>query len=120
MEIKVKCVKIEHESTRQDQSYCLSLNIAYCTTLHHALDIFFKPELLTDSQRISVENHGLQDAFATKHIKKFPPILKIHLQRFYFDAKSAKTIKNTQRLEFPLELDTASLGTGKEVYRLNG
>ena len=76
-----------------------------CDVNNVVLDIVYESfkeyvaiETMDGDNKYDAGSHGLQDADKGVIFTKFPPVLHLHLMRFYFDYNTEQNVKINDRL----------------------
>ena len=115
MDDYVRCLKCNHESTRNDTFLDVSLTVKskfdniYNESLEKALLNFIKPETLDEGNQYFCNNcQSKQDAVKGLKFKKLPYILVMQLKRFDLDYETMQRIKLNDKVTFPTILNANS------------
>ncbi|GAN10196.1 cysteine proteinase [Mucor ambiguus] len=101
----IKCINVDHESSRSEEFYDIQLNVKGCQDLKESFEEYIREEMLEKENKYMAEGHGLQDAKKGVIFEAFPPVLQIQLKRFDYDMHKDAMVKINDRHEFPAEID---------------
>ncbi|XP_026996022.2 ubiquitin carboxyl-terminal hydrolase 8 isoform X2 [Tachysurus fulvidraco] len=100
----LQCLTCHHRSRTFETFMYLSLPLAssYKCSLQDCLKLFSKEEKLTDNNKVFCPHCKAQREFTKKlEIWKVPPILLIHLKRFWYEGRWKQKLQTS--VDFPLE-----------------
>lgn len=99
---KIKCLKVDYESSKKEKFYDLRLDINECKNIYQSFDKLVKGDLLDGDNQYNTEDYGKQDARIFPELIQMPQVLFLHLNRLEFSLYAKKI---TQDYEFYKEID---------------
>lgn len=122
----IRCINKNNHISSEKVSTHFDLSLAFkgMSSLQQAVANYFAPEMLIGEHQYKCSEHGLQDAERHTTISRYPQVLAVHLQRFWFDEVLGRFNKITDKLDIPLTLDLSPYSldrvqTSDKVYELS-
>ena len=102
---QIRCVEIEHESSRCEEFIDLQLDVKGCDNIYASFDRYVEPVMLTGEMQYEADGHGKQDAKKHVRFQKLPAVLQIQLKRFEYNSNRGMMTKVNEKFEFYEEID---------------
>lgn len=117
-------IDIEYHTETLESFPVIQLEVQDCTDMMSSFKNFSKPELFLNDSQYFADDLGMKiNAKRSTLIKKAPPILVVHLMRFYYNFSQNKQTKITTPFTVFKTIDISSVCTDKttnNIYSLIG
>jgi len=101
----ISCKNVDYSSSREEPFYDIQLSVKGKKNVYESFKEYVAIEAMDGDNKYDAGSHGLQDADKGVIFTKFPPVLHLHLMRFYFDYHTEQNVKINDRYEFPQRLN---------------
>ncbi|XP_075240373.1 ubiquitin carboxyl-terminal hydrolase 7-like [Convolutriloba macropyga] len=101
----ISCKNVDYSSSREEPFYDIQLSVKGKKNVYESFKEYVAIEAMDGDNKYDAGSHGLQDADKGVIFTRFPPVLHLHLMRFYFDYHTEQNVKINDRYEFPQRLN---------------